>query len=155
MRYVNCVIFAILAVFYCSAAIAEPVPSAIQARYSAMVKDLEKCDLKAFDAFFAADYTSVDPSGKTSNRSEYLAGIHELMKGAMKSTIKLSFKEVRTHNGIVDVSFDCVGKIFSAAGITTFHEIGVDSWKKAAKDWTTLKTVDKVMDVSVTKTKSK
>ena len=103
--------------------------------------------MKAYDAFIPAGYVSVDSAGKVTQREEYLAGIHDLMKGATKVIFNIAFKGTKTHNGIVEVAFDCSGKITTPAGVTTFHEIGTDSWKKTGKTWSEIKTVDKLFDV--------
>lgn len=129
------------------AAIADPIPPALQSRYIKLIAAFEKCDLKAYDAFYSKDYISVDPAGKTENRKEYMAGMNELMKGAKKAAIKIRYTGASTRKGVVDVSFDCTGKIISLIGTTTFHEIGTDSWKKVGKIWMEIKTVDKVFDV--------
>lgn len=138
-----------------STVLADTVPAPIQARYTALITAAEKVDLKAYGSFFSADYVSVDPSGKSAKRAEYMAGIHELLKGAKKSTIKFHYKGAKTHNGIVEVSFDCTGNIPTASGTSTFHEIGVDSWKKIGNVWMEIKTVDSVMDVKAPAAKKK
>ena len=138
-----------------SAANAEPIPPTLQARYSALIRAIEKNDLKTYDAFYSADYVSIDPSGKSMSRAEYMAGIRDLMKGAKKTVIKIRYKGATTHDGIVDVAFDVTGKVASSTGVTTFHEIGVDSWKKVGKTWMEIKTVDKVFDVVAPKPKAK
>ena len=139
--------FALIASCLGAAVLAETVPAPIQTRYTSLLKAAEKADFKTYASFFSADYVSVDPSGKSSDLAEYMTGIHELLKGSKKSTIKIHFKGAKIHNGIVEVSFECIGSIPSAAGTTTFHEVGVDSWKKVENAWMEIKTVDSVMDV--------
>ena len=139
--------FALIASCLGVSVLAEPVPAPIQTRYTSLLKAAEKADFKSYASFFAADYVSVDPSGQSSTRAEYMAGIHELLKGAKRATFKVHYKGAKTHNGIVNVSFDIIGKITSAVGTTTFHEVGVDSWKKVGNVWMEIKTVDSVMDV--------
>ena len=147
--------FALIALCLGSIALAEPVPAPIQARYTAFIKAAEKADLKTFDSFYSADYVSVDPSGKSSSRAEYMTGMHALLKGTKKTRFLLHYKGAKTHNGIVEVSFDCTGSIPTAAGTTTFHEVGVDSWKKIGSAWMEIKTVDSVMDVKAPAVKKK
>jgi hypothetical protein len=131
----------------CSFAVAETLPAGLQARYAALISSLNSRDLKAYDKFYTADYISVDPSGKSVKRAEYMAGIADLMKGASKFTSGIKYAGVKSHNGIVEVSFDFTGKIVKPNGTITFHEVGMDSWKKVGKTWMEFKTVDKVMDV--------
>ncbi len=147
--------FALIALCLGSTVLADPVPAPIQVRYTALLKAAEKVDLKSYDSFYSADYVSVDPSGKSSDRAAYMAGIRALLKGAKKSTLNIRYKGAKTHNGIVEVSFDCTGSIPTAAGTTTFHEVGVDSWKKIGNAWMEIKTVDSVMDVKAPATKTK
>ena len=135
----------------CSVAMADTWPAGLQARYDALIASLRNRDLKAYDKFYTADYVSVDPSGKTVKRAEYMAGIGDLMKGAKKFTCGIKYVEVKSHNGIAEVSFDFTGKIVKPNGTITFHEVGTDSWKKVGKTWMEFKTVDKIMDVTLPK----
>jgi hypothetical protein len=139
----------------CSVAQADTMPAGLRARYVYLVKALERLDLKAYEAIYAPEYVSVDTSGKTSDRATYMAGIQDMMKGVKKATFKLTFTGVKVHDGITDVSFDVRGKLVSPAGTTTFHEVGVDSWKKVGKVWMEIKTVDKTFDVVAPKPKPK
>ena len=144
-----------LSISYSSIANASPIPKAIKARYTKLIAIIHKNDMKAYDAFLPADYVSVDSTGKITHREEYLVGIHDLMKGATKVIFNITFKGSKTHNGIVDVAFDCTGKLTTPTGETTFHEVGTDSWKKTGKGWSEIKTVDKIFDVKSPKTATK
>ena len=144
----------IVATWFGTAASAEPVPPPIQAHYSEMVKRFEQGNLKAFGAFYSADYVSVDPSGKSSSRSQYLSGIGGLLKGAKKTVAKIVCKSATRQGGIVNVSFDATGRMTGSNGVTTFHEVGVDSWKKIGKTWLQIKTVDTKFDVVSPKPKT-
>jgi len=135
----------------CLSALADTWPAGLQARYDVLLNTLRNRDLKAYDKLYTADYVSVDPSGKTVKRAEYMAGIADLMKGAKKFTCEVKYTGVKSHNGIVDVSFDFSGKIAKPGGTIAFHEVGTDSWKKIGKVWMEFKTVDKVMDVTAPK----
>ena len=142
-----------LAVIVClpSVALAAPLPPALQSRYAALLDAARACDIKTFSTFMAPNYVSVDPSGKTSTRAEYLAGIQGLMKGAKTMEFQMRYTGVKSSHGIVSVSFDGTGQLAKSDGLTTFHEVGTDSWEKRGKTWMQIKTVDKVFAVTVTK----
>ena len=142
-----------LAVIVClpSVALAAPLPPALQGRYAGLIGAAKVCDIKTFSTFLAPGYVSVDPSGKTSTRAEYLAGIQGLMKGAKKMVLDMKYTDVKTSHGIVNVSFDGTGQLAKPDGMTTFHEVGTDSWEKRGKTWMQIKTVDTVFAVTVPK----
>lgn len=137
----------------CCSATADPVPSAIKARYKSLVSVIERVDLKAFDSYFARDYVSIDPAGKSSDRAAYLAGMRELMRGAKRARLNLRCSSAKIHGDTVEVSFDCTGKIVTAKGTSGFHEAGTDTWKKIGADWKQIKTIDTVMNVTTPKAK--
>ena len=134
-----------------SVALAVPLPPALQGRYVGLIGAAKACDIKTFSTFLDPSYVSVDPSGKTSTRAEYLAGIQGLMKGAKKMGFHIKYTNVKASQGIVNVSFDSNGQLAKPDGMTTFHEVGTDSWEKRGKTWMQIKTVDKVFAVTVPK----
>ena len=142
-----------LAVIVClpSAALAAPLPPALQGRYAGLIGAAKACDIKTFSTFLGSSYVSVDPAGKISTRAEYLAGIQGLMKGAKKMDFHIKYTNVKASHGIVNVSFDSNGQLAKSDGMTTFHEVGTDSWEKRGKTWMQIKTVDKVFAVTVPK----
>ena len=142
-----------LAVIVClpSVALAAPLPPALQSRYAALLDAARACDIKTFSTFMAPNYVSVDPAGKTSTRAEYLAGIQGLMKGAKTMDLQMKYTDVKSSHGVINVSFDGTGQLAKSDGMTTFHEVGTDSWEKRGKTWMQIKTVDKVFAVTVPK----
>ncbi len=136
---------------------ADPVPASLQAQYKVILTALDKCDVKAFKVYYAPEYVSVDPSGKSANLTEYMAGINQIMNGAKKGnfTIKYTGSKTDAKTGITAVSFDVNGTITKADGVTTVHEIGTDSWKKVGSTWKEIKTVDKTFEVVAPKPKKK
>ena len=146
---------ALIALCIHSTASAKPVPPAIAARYKTLVAIVERYDLKAYDALIPAEYVSIDPKGKKSNRAEYLAGIHDLLRNAKKVVFHIKFTDVEQRNGIVAVSFDCDGQIITSKGTTFFHEIGTDSWRKKGSQWREVKTVDRLMKITTPQIKTR
>lgn len=126
---------------------AASLPPSLKARYDGLVKAIQKRDLTAFDKFYSADYVSVDPTGKSSGRAEYMAGMKALLKDATKVTTHVKYLSCKIRNGIAEVEFDFEGKITKPSGVTIFREVGTDTWKKSGNVWMEIKTVDKQSDV--------
>ena len=139
----------------CLIASADPIPRGIKTQYTALIKAIRTSDFKKFDAYYQSDYVSVDPSGNRMTRAEYVLGAHALMKGSKKTTCKIKFLGAKSRKGFVDITFDFTGKIVKSDGTISFHEVGVDTWRKMGTDWLEVKTVDTKMDVKTQKAKSK
>ncbi len=137
----------------CSVVQAGPVPSAIRAQYAFEKASIDKGDLKGWAKVMSEDFVSVDSKGVETKRADELTMVHELFKGAKKSTLDIHLRGATKHGDIVEVSFVLDGKIVGPAGTTTFKEVGVDSWKKVGKVWLNFRTVDKVFDIKAPKAK--
>ena len=153
MRKQPSLVLSAVAVTACvwSVAYAVTLPPALQARYTGLIAALKKGDMKAYETFYAPEYVSVDPSGKTSNRADSMIAVQGLLKGAKKMTFHIKYTGVKIQGDVAEVSFDCIGQIFKPEGTTSFHEVGTDSWKKKGKVWMETKTVDKVFTVTAPK----
>ena len=136
-----------------SFAFAGPVPKAIKARYMTLQTAIRQVNFKAFQGFFAEDFTSVDPSGKSANRTEFLAGVKPLFDSSTKSTLTEKFLDSKTHDGLVDVKTDLVVNLVGKMGTTKVHEVCTDTWKVVGKQWLMVKTVDTKFDVVMPKVK--
>ena len=150
-------------VILASAAIAAPsqtmkpavVPKAIKARYTSLLTTLRKVDFKGFSDFFASDFVSVDPQGKSTSKDEFLNGIKPMFDAATKATAVEKTTDSKSHDGLVDVTFDFTLKFKGKGGTTVIHEVGVDSWKQIGDNWLLVKTVDSKFDMTMPKPKVK
>lgn len=141
-----------------SAAFAAPVPKAIKARYVKLESVMRKMDNDAFAAFFADDFTSVDPKGKSSTKADLMSQVKGMFDGSSKAIPMVKLLSSTTHGGMVDVKFDFTLKLVGKAknaGTTVMHEIGTDTWKMVGKQWVFIKTVDTMMDVMAPKVVTK
>ena len=136
-----------------SVALAGPMPKAIKARYMTLHTVIRHVDFKAFQGFFAEDFTSIDPSGKSTNRTEFLAAVKPLFDSATKSTLTEKFLDSKSHDGLVDVKTDLVVNLMGRAGTTKVHEVCTDTWKMVGKQWLMVKTVDTKFEVTMPKAK--
>ncbi len=139
--------FAGLALIATSLSFADAVPKGIQTRYGTLQKTIAALNFKAFSDFFAPEFVSVDPTGKSVKRDEFLSQIKPLFDGAIKAAPLEKLLSSTTRNGVVDVKFDFVLKLTSKKEITTVHEVGTDSWKLVGHKWLLVKTVDSKFDV--------
>lgn len=147
-------------VAFSGVASADAVPKEVAARYEGVKAALTKLEFKAFSSFFAKDFVSVDPAGKSSTRAEFLAMVKPMFDSATKGEPKEILKGAKIHDGVVSVSFDLTLKLIGKGGVQTIHEVGVDSWKKINGKYYMVKTVDSKFDVTTgkvraTKAKSK
>ena len=144
-------LFVGIVLFSTSLSFADTVPKGIQTRYGTLQKTITALNFKAFSDFFAPEFVSVDPSGKSVKRDEFLSQIKPLFDGAKKAAPLEKLLSSTTRNGVVDVKFDFVLKLTGKKEITTVHEVGTDSWKLVGHKWLLVKTVDTVFDVKTTK----
>jgi hypothetical protein len=140
-----------IALLFGTTAFAGPVPKAVQARYAELKKVMTVLNFKGFSEFFAPEFVNVDQKGKSTPRTEFLAEVKPLFDSATKGDPNENLISATTHGGIVDVKFDFVLKLTGKTGVTTVHEVGVDSWKLVNKKWLMVKTVDTKFDVTTWK----
>ncbi|MBI1333648.1 MAG: DUF4440 domain-containing protein [Armatimonadetes bacterium] len=134
------------------------VPKVIKARYTALEGTIRKLDIKSFEMSFSSDYVCVDPQGKSQSREDFFAEVEKLFADAKSATVKIKFFDSKSHDGMVDVSFDFTTKISSKlpkTPKTVVHEVGTDTWKQVDGQWVMVKTVDTKMDVTTEKKKKK
>ena len=146
-------VLVVLAGLSSSFSFAGPVPKAIHARYMTLHTVLQHVNFKAFQSFFAEDFTSIDPSGKLANRTEFLAGVKPLFDSSAKASVSEKFLDSKTHDGLVDVKTDLVVNFMGKGGTTTVHEVCIDTWKMVGKQWLLVKTVDSKFDITMPKVK--
>jgi hypothetical protein len=106
-----------------------------------------------FEGFFGKDFVNVDPSGKSADRKEFMAGVKPLFAANKSATVTEKFLSSKKHDGMVDVGTDLVVNLKGAGGTTVVHEVCVDTWKMVGKQWVMVKTVDSKFDVTMPKTK--
>ncbi|MEI8281961.1 MAG: nuclear transport factor 2 family protein [Armatimonadota bacterium] len=136
------------------AAFAAPVPNAIKARYKELVGVIRKLDFPAFSAFFADDFTTVDPKGKSVTRAEMMKELKGMFDSSSKAVPKETLLSAKSHDGMVDVKFDFTLAMTGKGkhpGVTKIHEVGTDTWKMVGKKWVFIKTVDTKFDVVMPK----
>ena len=134
-----------------SSAFAGPVPKAIKARYSSLEKVMKKLDFKAFSAYFADEFTTIDPKGKSTTRDQFLTDVKPMFENAKKATVHVKLISATKHDGMVDVKFDFKMSLTGKSGTTTMHEVGTDTWKMVGTQWLFVKTVDTKMDMMMPK----
>lgn len=144
-------VFVGLTLIATSLAFADAVPKGIKTRYGTLQKTMVAINFKAFSDFFAPEYVSVDPTGKSTKRNEFLAPIKPLFDGALKAEAPVKLISSTSRNGVVNVQFDLVLKLTGKNGTTTIHEVGVDSWKLVGRKWLMVKTVQTKFDVKAGK----
>jgi hypothetical protein len=130
-------------------------PKEIADRYKALMKAIEKVDVKAFSQFYDKSYVYVAPSGKESKRDAYLREYGGMLKSMKSGTTNLKITDVNAMRDTVTVTYDFHGALHDAkGGGTAFHEVGVDTWKKIGGKWMEVKTVDTLMEVKPIAVKS-
>lgn len=131
------------------------VPKAIKARYSSMEAVMRKLDFTTFQTYFAPDFSITDPEGKISNRDQFFGMVKPMFDNATKATAVVKFTDSKSHDGLVDVSFDFSLKLMGKGGTTAIHEVGTDTWKQIGTTWVMVKTVDTKFDVTMPKAKTR
>ena len=73
-----------LALVAVASSYASPVPKVIKARYAALNKVMTRCDFKAFDAFFGADFVNIDNKGQSTSRKDFMAMLKPMFESSKK-----------------------------------------------------------------------
>ena len=136
-------------------AIAGPVPKDIKSRYESVKKAISALDFKAFSNFFAPEFVTIDPKGKSSTKAEFLAEVKPFFTTSKSANAKEKLISSTTKNGIVNVKFDMVLSLKGKDGTTVIHEVGTDSWKMVSGKWLMVKTVDTKFDIQMPNSKIK
>jgi hypothetical protein len=134
-------------------ALAGTIPREIQSRYVKLHSVIRHVNFKQYKTFFAEDFLSVDPAGKSASRTEFLDGIKPLFGSSTSATLTEKFLDSKKHDGLFDVRTDLLVKLKGNAGITVVHELCTDTWKKVGSKWLLVKTVVTKFDVMMPKPK--
>lgn len=124
------------------------VPQAIKNRYRELERAMNRVDFKAFQTFFAPEFVSVSPEGKTTKREDFFKEIKPLFDGATRAEAKEKLISATTSGGLVKVKFDFQLDLIGKTETTRVHEAGVDVWKKIKGKWLFVKTVDSLFTVT-------
>ena len=132
-------------------AVEDTLPKAIKTQYKAVEKAVNTCNMKAFDKFFTADYVSVDPEGKTSDRAIFLKGIGEMLGQYKSGTMKEVVSKVVKRGETYEVSLTFAGVMSGKNGKLAIKEVCTDYWRKDKGEWKMFKTVDTVFETKEVK----
>jgi ketosteroid isomerase-like protein len=139
-----------------SLARAADLPKELAPRYDGLIKSIQNCDMKAFDAFYSKDYVTIDPAGKKADRAQYMKDVAGLFKGAKSVKTKFTPTKVAKQGDAYAVDFDFTFAVQGKpGGNQAGHEVGTDYWKKVGGKWMEVKTVDKLFEVKPVAAKPK
>lgn len=128
-------------------AVEDTLPKAIKTQYKAVEKAVNTCNMKAFEKFFTADYVSIDPEGKSTNRADFLKGIGEMLGNYKSGTMKEKFSKVVKKGDTYEVSLTFEGVMSGKNGKLSIKEVCTDYWRKDKGVWKMFKTVDTAFDM--------
>ena len=93
-------------VFTASAALADKMPADLKSAYDRLNQSVKKLDAMVFEGFFAPEFVSVDPKGKTEKREPFLKSLRPLFSGSTSASMSEKFSSVKLKGDKADVSFD-------------------------------------------------
>ncbi len=144
-----CVALALLSVGAAHAQGKVVVPKEIKAIYDRQTLDLKKLDLKHFYSYYDPTFIALDPSSKKSDLVAFKKTINELMRGAVRCDMRVTYTGVTATPALVVVSYVALIDIIVPKGkgkSLHFREVGTDTWKKGPKGWKEILNVDKAFD---------
>lgn len=144
-----CIAFSLLAVGLAHAQSKVAVPKEIKAIYDRQTLDLKRGDLKHFFSYYDPSFIALDPSGKKSDLAAFKRSISELMRGAVRCDMRVTYTGVTSVPNLVVVSYVALIDIIVPKGkgkSSHFREVGTDTWKRGPNGWREILNVDKAFD---------
>src|SRR3982751_2255039 len=81
-------------------AFGDPVPKEIKSRYTLLHTVLRGLNFDQFKTFFADDFVTVDPAGKSTNLKEFLASVKPLFDANKSATVTEKLFSATKHDGM-------------------------------------------------------
>lgn len=127
----------------------EAIPAEWTTRYRDLDAVMVAKDLGKYRTFFDSKWVLHQTDGKTTDLDAFMESIQGVFEQAAKVDSTSKLISVKVKGNVAEVSFDMTVVMHrKPIGSTTFHEVGVDSWRKSGTKWRMFKTVDHKLDVT-------